>query len=643
MVGEPENATGGGAGVQGGRGLRRRSSDLMVLVGPDYVFYAANEVCCQAYGLLREQIVGRTIPELLGEEVFEKTIKPRLDRAIDGEEVVFEDWFHHPALGRTFRAVHYSPQVDRTGAVTGVVTLSRDITERKLALDALTESERKYRMIYEGGAEGILLLDHEMVVREANPRAMELLDCRPVHLLGRPYRDLIHPDDLAAVPVRHQAVLAGETVRIERRLATGTGSWIVVDVSATAIGQGIIQLMFLDITRRKRMENELVRARAEAEEANRVKSDFLARMSHEIRTPISGILAMSEMARRAGDKAKVDEYLGMIESAGNVLLELVDDVLDLSRIEAGRMELRDEDFDLRELLYETAAPFQAMARRKGLRMDLEVDGEVPDEARGDPARLGQVLRNLLSNAVKFTEEGTVSMTVGRRIGEEERLRVAVRDTGPGIPREKMPRLFQNFSRLEEAARHSGTGLGLAISRQLVEHMGGSLWVESRPGAGSTFSFTIPMLPPRRSAPATPAAGRTEPLSLADLPPMTLLVAEDNELIRIYLEDILSGAGHEVRLAHDGDDLLRLADTDPPPEAVLLDVNMPGRDGLQCCRLIRDGRAGALPPDIPVIALTAYAMDGDRERMLQAGMDEHLPKPVRPEILAEALNRLIRAH
>ncbi len=642
---ERENAELRGRLGEGQGGMARylatlqASGDMMSFIDREYRYRAVNEAYVRAFGRPRRRIEGRTVAELFGEETFLSTAKPKLDQCLSGEEVHFEHWFSHPASGRTYRAVTYRPYIEQDGSVAGVIVHSRDITERKLALDALTESERRYRMLFERGAEGVLLMDRNMTIREANPRALELLGYAPSDLAGRRYEDLIHPESRRSAAVRFDAVLAGETVRIERVLRRGTGGWMTADVSATLIGENIVQLMFVDVSERKRMEEALVRARAAAEEASRVKSDFLARMSHELRTPIAGILAMAELAAKTADAQTRRQYLGMLGASGRTLLELVDDILDLSKIEAGRLEILPKSFEVRETVHEQAGPFLHLAREKGLAMSVEIGCGVPEWAFGDPLRFAQILRNLLSNAVKFTERGRIDVVVSAQPAEagSHMLRVCVRDTGMGIPDDKQHLLFKSFSQIGAAAgKLGGTGLGLAISKQLAEKMGGSLWVESRLDEGSAFNFTVHL--GRAEGPeAVRARQRPDVIRLSDLPRLRVLVVEDNEMVRLYLEDVLREAGHEVLLVEDGDRLAAACAANPGPwDAVLMDINMPGMDGLEATRLIRQGLAPGVPQDVPVLALTAYAMQSDRDRFLAAGLDDHLPKPVTQGRLALAL-------
>ncbi len=620
-------------------GSLQSSSDMMSVIDRDYRYRAVNDAYVEAFCKPREQIEGHSVAELFGEDIFREAAKPRLDQCLQGEEVHFEHWFSHPAIGRTYRAVTYRPYIEPDGTVSGVVVHSRDMTERKLALDALTESERRYRMLFERGAEGVLLMDREMTVREANPRALELLGYAAHDLAGRRYSDIIHAESLRSVPVRIDAVLAGETVRIERVFRRGNGGWMTADVSATLIGENIVQLMFVDVSERKRMEEALVRARASAEEASRVKSDFLARMSHELRTPIAGVLAMADLAAKTGDADTRRQYLNMLKASGRTLLELVDDILDLSKIEAGRLEILPKAFEVRETMHEQTGPFLHLAREKGLVLCVEIASNVPEWGHGDSVRIGQILRNLISNAIKFTERGRVDVSVSAQpaAGDAHMLHVSVRDTGMGIANDKQHLLFKSFSQIGAAAgKLGGTGLGLAISKQLAEKMGGSLWVESRLGEGSTFNFTVRLVQ-AEGPELVRARQRPDVIRLSDLPGLRVIVVEDNELVRLYLDDVLREAGHKVLLVEDGDRLVdacasSLGDWD----VVLMDINMPGLDGIGATRLIRQGRVPGVDRGVPVLALTAYAMQSDRDRFLAAGLNDHLPKPVTQGRLALAL-------
>ncbi|MDM4767889.1 response regulator [Pelomonas sp. SE-A7] len=391
---------------------------------------------------------------------------------------------------------------------------------------------------------------------------------------------------------------------------------------------------------------QLRQARDAAEAATQAKSEFLAKMSHEIRTPMNAILGLSDLALRNADPGpRQQRYLGQVKSAAEALLGIVNDILDFSKIEAGRLALEQTEFELAALFDQVLAVVGFKAEEKGLTLRLEGVAELPQRRLGDPLRLSQVLINLAGNAVKFTEQGEVVL----RLALEEasgQLRFSVTDTGPGLTPEQLARLFQPFEQADSSItrRYGGTGLGLAICKQLVELMGGQISVCSEPGRGSEFSFTLSLAEAaEQAALASPGPQLAEDARHAGLDPAALarvrgrrvLLVEDNDINQMLACDLLRDIGGvEVQVAQHGAEALeRLASE--PFDLVLMDVQMPVMDGLEATRRLR------AQPDwqaLPVIAMTAQAIPADLERCRAAGMNDHLPKPVRPDELFRLMAR-----
>jgi PAS domain S-box-containing protein len=393
-----------------------------------------------------------------------------------------------------------------------------------------------------------------------------------------------------------------------------------------------------------RLIERLERARYYAEAANRTKSEFLANMSHEIRTPLNGVIGMIDIALESPQvTSELSGLLNGARASGVSLLDLINDLLDLSKIEAGRMEIEMIDFDLRTLVDQAIQTVHPRAANKGLKLATTIESGIPSILQGDPTRLRQVLLNLLGNAVKFTHAGSVELMVGIRKQTQSgvTLLFAVKDTGIGIPENQQHSIFEPFVQGDGSTtrQYGGTGLGLSISRRIVESMGGILDLKSTAGSGSTFSFEITFAYGKKTSNTfrTEAEQLVQP-AIIDLGGRRILLAEDNEINQRVMVRLLERRGSQVDIAEDGEQAVRMA-TEGDYHLAIMDIQMPKMDGLNATRAIRKFEGGS-GRHLPIIALTAHAMAGDRERCLEAGMDDYLSKPVTPPQMDMAIAQLL---
>jgi signal transduction histidine kinase/ActR/RegA family two-component response regulator len=390
-----------------------------------------------------------------------------------------------------------------------------------------------------------------------------------------------------------------------------------------ALGLALAAGLWVALLKRavRRQTAEIRRLMLEARQSEQAKSQFLANMSHEMRTPLNGILGMTELALESRPDPELRSYLETVRSSARALVEIVDDVLDLSRIEKGKMRFDPHPFALRAMVRDLLPLFEPQARQKGLRLELDLDGRLPETVAGDAGRIRQVLVNLLGNAVKFTRSGWVRLAAAP--AGEGLVRFSVSDSGPGIAPEKQREIFRAFVQGDGSStrQYGGAGLGLTISDHLVRLMGGEMKLSSRPGHGSEFSFVIPLPAVAGQEAAPPHPDSVESFSRG----LRILVAEDNEINRRTLDSLLRRDGHFLRFAADGAEAAEKARAERF-DAILMDIQMPEVDGLEATRRIREAEVDAKQERVPIIGLTAHAFAEDAQRCFEAGMDGYLAKP-----------------
>ncbi len=515
--------------------------------------------------------------------------------------------------------------------------------ERNRLERTLHESEQRLDAMMKATDVMLVYLDPEFNFVTVNPAYAETCKMRPEEMIGRNHFELYPNEENEAIfrQVRDTGVPVfnkDKAFRFPDQPERGVTYWNWSLVPVKAITGKVVGLVFSlrETTRYKQAEEALRQAKDAAEAANNAKTQFLANISHELRTPMNAILGMIDLALpRQADTDAID-FLTTAKTSADLLLTLLNDLLDSAKVEAGRLELEASPFSLRRVLDHTTQVLAVRASEKGIAFSCHLAPDVPDGLVGDQVRLRQILLNLVGNGIKFTESGQVVVRIGlsteaaggdgrgTRVPEEEdvTLEFAVEDTGIGISSEDLDRIFHPFTQADSSTSRlfGGTGLGLAICATLVRLMGGRIWVESEPGRGSTFYFTV-RLPVARELPQEMAVSET----LASLStPLRVLLVEDNPANQKLAAFILNDRGHTVDVAANGHEGIRYVEENKY-DAILMDLQMPGVDGLAATKAIR-----AMEGDgahVPIIAMTAHAMKGDRERCLAAGMDGYLSKPI----------------
>jgi PAS domain S-box-containing protein len=619
-----------------------------------------------------ERVLGYASEELIGRVFFEVLVSPdgreqsrqRLEHGFSARAAsAFENEWITKSGERRRISFSNVPMLNEQGVMQYYITTGIDISDRYRAEQELLKSETQFRSIWEASCEPMFLTDPNGAIVKVNAAFANLLGEDIDSLEGRHVTALFDPEEREAIWDFHRARFASPVKEhfLERELHFAHGRSGIFETSVTRVeipGQ-IPQLLGIlrDITEQRRSAEELARAKEAAEAANReliaanqslaetgrlsremadraqalsaAKSDFLANITHEVRTPLNGILGMTGLALETDLQPDQREYLDLVKSSGEALLSLVTDVLDFSKYEAGKLGLDCVEFSVRTLLREVLRPLALRASGSGLVFESGVDDGVPGQLIGDPIRIGQVLRNLVGNAIKFTTAGKVAVQVQAESiqGSRVTLSFSIADTGIGIPREMHQTIFEPFTQADGSTtrKYGGTGLGLSISSGLVELMDGKIWVESEPGAGSTFYFTITLGLPAEQALRETVLPAQDHQQTAPKRSMRILVAEDNSVNQRLAARLLEREGHSVTIAGSGQEAVDLFEQ-RPFDLILMDVQMPGLDGLQATACIRE-KERATGGHVPIAAMTAQAAESDRLRCLESGMDAYVTKPV----------------
>ena len=638
------------------------SNDAIMSANRAGVIRTWNAGAERLYGYTAAEMVGRSLTTLAVDGGLTEQ-ESLLARVASGEQLRNVETVRRHKDGSVLQvSITLSPIRDNKGRPVGISSITRDITGERTAALALRASEERYRLATQATFD--VIWDWDITTgRLTFSDAIVTVFGHPPSLMATTIDvgfGLLHPDDVSTAARNIQDFLAGREALFsgEYRLRRADGTYATVYDRAHVIrsSEGAPLRMvgsLTDISRHREAELAMRAATTAAEAANRSKSEFLANMSHEIRTPMNGVLGMLELTLDSELRPEQRDYISTARTSAESLLTLINDNLDFSKIEAGKMVLEPRPFAIRSFLAELLRPLEFRASEKGLRLSVDVDEGIPTSVVGDLNRIRQILINLVGNAIKFTAHGEVTLRVQSDTagvptvsGVPLHLHFTIRDTGIGIPADKQRAIFEAFIQADASTtrEHGGTGLGLAIASKLVALMGGHIRVESEVGEGSTFHLTL-LLRSADDLPGHATAGasvheRTRnlptPVAHPPIPALRILLADDNVVNQKFLGALLTKRGHVVVIASNGREVLEnMATVDF--DVILMDVHMPELSGFETTALIRAMEEGT-DRHIPIIAVTARAMVGDRERCLDAGMDDYLSKPIHLASLYQALAR-----
>jgi len=614
-------------------------SPMALTTFPNRRYVEVNDALLDLTGYVRSELIGQPLSKfnLFTESKKQEEIDERL--RTDGKFRNLE--IRIRSKDGSLRDGLLSGEVMINQGRTDVLTVFVDLTSRKQAEEALRESEERNRALLNALPDMMFLFDSDGVFLDfhAPGDTQPLKD--PKSFLGRPIRDVFPDQEHATMGHITEIMETGKTSPYVYELEVD-GESLSYESRMVACSNNKFLAVVRDITKQKRAEDSLQGAKEAAEAANQAKSEFLANMSHEIRTPINGVMGMLQLLQMTRLDSEQDEYATTAIQSCKRLARLLTDILDLSRIEAGKLSLQPAPMNLAELFWQTRDLFSPTAKKSYVELRFDLDPAIPAQVLGDAARLQQILTNMVGNALKFTSAGSVAVTATllSPLREKQcRVLFSVSDTGIGIPDDKLAALFKPFSQVNAGytRAYQGAGLGLSICKRLVGLMGGNISVVSEPGTGTTMYFSIPF-ELEKAIESTPAS--REYAASAALAGLNILLAEDDFVSGVTMTRLLQKFSATVKHVENGREALAALRKEPF-NLVLMDVQMPVMDGIETTRAIRSGHAGEDRKSIRIIAMTAYAMAGDKEKFLEAGMNGYVAKPVMVEELMNEIGKTSR--
>ncbi len=561
----------------------------------------------------------------------------------------------------SYISANSAPIVNNKNQIRGIVVVFRNITRIIRAERELANEKKNLKLIFDSAPIGMVLVDKHYKIMRTNDslgfsninennalykRLGEGMCCVNSSKFDENFKNKGACKDCKIIKTIDNVFKTGEAVygvEVEQLFFIKSEKkklWLRLNAVPLVIdGKELVLITFDNITDKKKMEVELKRAKEEAEAANKAKSEFLANMSHEIRTPLNGIIGMTKLTLNTNLDEEQRENINIINSCAHMLLNVINDILDFSKIEAGKMTLESIQFNIINLLDDVYKAHMVKAKEKGLGFSYRVDKNIPQNLVGDSNKLSQVLNNLLSNAIKFTDDGEISIAVDvlEDLEKKIKLRFAVSDTGIGISKEDIKKLFISFSQVDGSItrKYGGTGLGLVISKRIVEMMGGDIWLESEPGRGSVFYFTCELV--KQNVREYKKEYHKDNNKIKVNRKLQVLIVEDDEVNQMVLSKAIKRKGHLVSTANNGVEALNLI-KEKKFDLILMDIQMPEMDGIRTTKKIREMEKGTRK-HVPIIAITAHALKGDREKFLLSGMDRYIAKPINFEELFQIINEI----
>ncbi len=632
---------------------RRISEDMPLLICrflPDSTLLYVNSAHEKYFEIQASKAIGMKFTSFMPSDESDEVLR-MLSRIKDSTSIVVDERLYVPPAGepRWLRWLNRGI-ADASGRIIEIQAIGEDITEMKLAKERIEESERSFRLLFERMSSAFA--DHELILdADGRPSDIKYLAVNPAFekMTGKKASEIVGNTIGKMFKFSHdfwfnaysKVALTGEPVRFERYSPT-LKRWL--SVSAFKISHLRFGSILEDVSARKETEAAILDAKLKAEEGARAKNEFLACMSHEIRTPLNAILGMSELLKSGSSlSGEEEDYCEIIIESGFKLMDTINDILEYSRLESGAFKMELSKFNLRVELEGVRALMSPLAAKKGIDFCMEFEDGFQPLYEGAPLQMRQIAVNLIGNALKFTSSGSVKVKVSSRLGVDgmTELSISVSDTGIGISQEAMGRLFQPFYQEDSSSsrRFGGTGLGLAISKKLALSMGGDIKAESSKGHGSTFTFSVPLLPALSAPDVEGLRSAGSPLRSLGINAKALVV-EDNSSNGLLMKKILEKLGISAELAEDGLEALSLFRAGSF-DVVFMDLRMPGMDGFQVADGIREiERELGLGSRVPIVAVTAEVISGERERWLEAGMDGFISKPVRTRQVEETVKSLL---